>query len=860
MKKIIKIGLVTITALGFSFSLGKIADKSSASNLNVPSVKEQIRPTHVDPIALQSRAFVDGYCHTTYYEAVKATGGSGVYDYAIAAGSAFPDGVYAWALDAGSWLISGTPTKLGSFSFSIVATDVTYSTTATANFTMYVHPSTAKSGQPRVFLAPGNVAADSDLYLDLDGTIFYTIDGTDPTLDSAVYTGPIRISHDMTVKIIGYNYGFTPTDVITLTYHVIRGVTYNVGTVNSGTAPVDTKEYIKGDTLVVKSLGSVEKKGYLFKGWKINGDTSGTLYQANDEITIQDTSFTFVASWEIIPLVLPAKSLTNGTYLANYSETITATGGSGSYTYEILSGSYPIGVSSSRKDNDPTLYLAGSINIFADFSFDLKVTDDYTGDFVTRLYTINVDPAGTLETPSASLASGVVEKYSALTLSTVDNSTIYYAINGSAFQIYSGPITIEKNCYIDYYATRTGYRDSDFGNRMFAIKQHSINYVTETSNTLSDTNQYEHNDSVQVLGIGSITKEDKLFLGWSLTENGDVSYHEGDIIYFDTSDITLYAIWVPAKLTITFMNIDGSEIATKTIDYNTTPEYPETPTREGYTFACWYTDLNVSDLYWGYALQEDTTLYGVWSINVYTISFDTNGADGLEPVYVNYGETPTLPEPPTKEGYNFAGWYIDSDFTVEADFTHITSDMNVYAKWAIKVLNVSFDSNGGSAIDTVNVNYGSTVTAPNTPTKDGYTFAGWYTDINSNTSYDFSTPVTSSFTLVAKWAVNSYTLTIDINGQTTTVEVTYGSTITLPDDPTKDGYTFEGWYIDSGCTIPLTETNMPSSPITIYAKFVSNASPFDFVLLIWIIVLALIFVAASAITLILIKRNKKAHQ
>lgn len=850
---------MTITALGFSFSLGKIADKSSASNPNVPSVKEQIRPTHVDPIALQSRAFVDGYCHTTYYEAVKATGGSGVYDYAIAAGSAFPDGVYAWALDAGSWLISGTPTKLGSFSFSIVATDVTYSTTATANFTMYVHPSTAKSGQPRVFLAPGNVAADSDLYLDLDGTIFYTIDGTDPTLDSAVYTGPIRISHDMTVKIIGYNYGFTPTDVITLTYHVIRGVTYNVGTVNSGTAPVDDVDYVKGNTLVVKSLGSVEKKGYLFKGWKISGDTSGTLYQANDEITIQDDSFTFVAFWEIIPLDLPAVSLANGTYLASYSETITATGGSGSYTYEILSGSYPIGVSPSRKDNDPALYLAGTINMFANFSFDIKVTDDNTGDFVTRLYTINVDPAGTLGTPSTSLASGEVEKYSALTLSTLDNSEIYYSINSSVFQIYSNQIVIEDDCVIDYYASKTGYNNSNILTSIFGIKKHSINYVTETATALIDNTQYEHNDSAQVLGIGSITKEDKAFWGWSLTENGDISYHEGDNITIDTSDITLYAIWVPTKLTITFMNIDGSNIATKLIDYNTVPEYPEAPTREGYTFACWYIDLELSNMYWGYELQEDTTFYGVWVIDVYAITFDTNGADGLEPVYVNYNEAPVLPEPPTKEGYNFAGWYIDSNFTIEANFTHVTSDMNVYAKWTIKVLNVSFDTNGGNTINTVNVNYGSTVTAP-TPTKEGCTFVGWYTDINSSTSYDFTTPVTDSFTLIAKWSINSYTLTIEINGQTTTVEVEYGSTFTLPSDPIKEGYTFEGWYLDSEYTVPVTSTNMPSSPVTIYAKFVSIASPFDFVLLIWIIVIALILAAASAITVVLIKRNKKAHQ
>ena len=115
---------------------------------------------------------------------------------------------------------------------------------------------------------------------------------------------------------------------------------------------------------------------------------------------------------------------------------------------------------------------------------------------------------------------------------------------------------------------------------------------------------------------------------------------------------------------------------------------------------------------------------------------------------------------------------------------------------------VSFDSNGGSAISSQTVEKDGTVSKPANPTKEGYTFEGWYLN---DQAYNFSLKVTTNFTLKAKWSDNSktdadgkFTITFSTDGGSTvtSLKVEPGQTISAPTAPTKDGYTFEGWYVD----------------------------------------------------------------
>lgn len=182
----------------------------------------------------------------------------------------------------------------------------------------------------------------------------------------------------------------------------------------------------------------------------------------------------------------------------------------------------------------------------------------------------------------------------------------------------------------------------------------------------------------------------------------------------------------------------------------------------------------------------------------YSIYF-TDETENYATQTVLEGNTATKPTDPTREGYTFAGWYLDG---VLFDFsTEITSDTVLVAKWEAKEVTPSYTvtfMNGSTVSETKTVEEGSVVAKPTNPTKEGYTFVGWYLD---GTAFDFSTKITSDTILTAEWKEVEKTPTYKVtfvNGsnvyKTETIEE--GSVVTEPTDPTKEGYTFVGWYQD----------------------------------------------------------------
>lgn len=164
----------------------------------------------------------------------------------------------------------------------------------------------------------------------------------------------------------------------------------------------------------------------------------------------------------------------------------------------------------------------------------------------------------------------------------------------------------------------------------------------------------------------------------------------------------------------------------------------------------------------GLALTSCGSKNSTKSVKNYTVSFDVNDPDttdtitldAIEAVTVKKGETVTLTDL-TYEGYTFGGWYTDAALTKKfTSTTAVESDLTLYAKWTKNAANkvtVTFNTNGGSSVDPVEVNSGSTITQPNDPTLDGYDFDGWYIDAALTNSFDFSTPITTTTTLYAKW-------------------------------------------------------------------------------------------------------------
>ena len=286
-------------------------------------------------------------------------------------------------------------------------------------------------------------------------------------------------------------------------------------------------------------------------------------------------------------------------------------------------------------------------------------------------------------------------------------------------------------------------------------------------------------------------------VGWSTVDGGEKVYDFKDI-YTKNEALTLYPVWNTNKYTITFDTNGGSEIAPITQDYGTEITAPDNPTRKGYTFKGW--DKEIPET----MPAENITVKAQWEINQYTITFDTNGGSEIAPITQDYGTKITAPDNPTRKGYTFKGWDKEIPETMPAE------NITVKAQWKINQYTITFDTNGGSEIAPITQDYETAITAPDNPTRKGYTFKGWDKEIPE-------TMPAENITVKAQWEINQYTIAFDTNGGSEIAPITqdYGTEITAPDNPTRKGYTFKGWDKE----IPET---MPAENITVKAQWEIN--------------------------------------
>ena len=289
----------------------------------------------------------------------------------------------------------------------------------------------------------------------------------------------------------------------------------------------------------------------------------------------------------------------------------------------------------------------------------------------------------------------------------------------------------------------------------------------------------------------TLTREGYTFKGW------DKEIPET----MPAENITVKAQWEINPYTITFDTNGGSEIAPITQDYGTEITAPDNPTRKGYTFKGWDKEIPKT------MPSENITVKAQWEINQYTIAFDTNGGSEIAPITQDYGAEIAAPDNPTRKGYTFKGWDKEIPETMPAE------NITVKAQWEINQYTIAFDTNGGSEIAPITQDYGTEITAPDNPTRKGYTFKEWDKEIPE-------TMPAENITVKAQWEINQYTITFDTNGGSEIAPITqdYGTEITAPDNPTRKGYTFKGWDKE----IPKT---MPAENITITARWKDTEKP-----------------------------------
>ncbi|MBQ6546935.1 MAG: InlB B-repeat-containing protein [Bacilli bacterium] len=302
-----------------------------------------------------------------------------------------------------------------------------------------------------------------------------------------------------------------------------------------------------------------------------------------------------------------------------------------------------------------------------------------------------------------------------------------------------------------------------------------------------------------------------------------------------TRNTTAYAKWEIHQYTITFESNGGTSVSPITANYGTQLTKPAKPTKEGYKFAGWHSDPELTKLYTINKMPgENKTLYAKWvepSVNV--IEYETNGgiAGSNSPTtYITGEEKPLIKA--AKEHNVYAGWHTEPALTNR--IRRITSDMSgditLYAKWELEKYTVRFTDNLNSTYTPVQVEYGQTVPRPENPQIKGYTFDGWYTSTDYDEEFDFNTLIDSDTTIYGKFhegEASTYIIIFAKNNGTlpgyTTIKE--GEKVPRPEDPTREGYTFAGWYFDSNFDQKFDFDLIIENNQILYAKWYKNEGP-----------------------------------
>ena len=342
----------------------------------------------------------------------------------------------------------------------------------------------------------------------------------------------------------------------------------------------------------------------------------------------------------------------------------------------------------------------------------------------------------------------------------------------------------------------------------------AINYVLD-GGTNSENNPNEYVPEKLPLLLENPTKSGYKFVGWYDNENF-TGESITEISAGTMGDVTLYAKWNALDYRISY-ELNGGTNAENPDGYDVSdlPVSLHAPSRTGYIFKGWYMGENRV-----LAIPVGTTgnvvVSAKWEPITYTIDFDTNG--GLPTLssidYTIESDSFTLQEI-TKAGYTFDGWY-NGETKVTEITTGTYGNMTLVAKWTADLYTISYNLADGvnSPENPTSYTIESGLITLKEPTRVGYTFVGWYNGEQLVTTIDSNT--LENISLTAKWTVNSYKLTFDVDGNLTEKNFKYGESVTAIENPTKVGHTFAGWSEE------LPET-MPANDITVEAKWAINS-------------------------------------
>ncbi|MGN0130726.1 MAG: leucine-rich repeat protein [Methanomethylophilus alvi] len=373
---------------------------------------------------------------------------------------------------------------------------------------------------------------------------------------------------------------------------------------------------------------------------------------------------------------------------------------------------------------------------------------------------------------------------------TVFVAPLANSFNGATFH-YSDGTTVPANAANDTISSLQGLRfvwDGSTTGNYYQITDSQVLLITNIDGVVS----YQAiQKGVPYDGV-PVASEGTKFAGWFTDSLMSVAYSNMDAV---TADLTLYAKFIPETHTVTY-KVDGEVVGeAKTYDYGTELSVNNVYEKIGYTVSDW--SCTGATLVDGKITikGEDVVFTATSTVNQYTITFDTAGGSAIAAITQDYDSDVTAPEAPTRTGYTFAGWSAEVPAKMPVD------GMTITASWTINQYTITFDTAGGSAIAAITQDYDSDVTAPEAPTRTGYTFAGWSAEVPAKMPVD-------GMTITASWTINQYTITFDTAGGSAIAAITqdYNTSVTAPAvEPSRDGYRFVKWDSEIPASMPADD-------------------------------------------------------
>lgn len=630
----------------------------------------------------------------------------------------------------------------------------------------------------------------------------YTIESEDITLNNPTKKG-------YTFKGWSTGDGDTPIKTVTITKGSTGAKSYkaiweeNVYTINydlgGGTNHADNPSGYKITDADI-TLKAPTRTGYVFKGWKADG-----VGEAQETVIITNGStgnLSYTATWEKVEYTVIFDSKEGSAVSqagVKFEEKITKPADPTKEGYTFAGWFKETTLDNEWNfDSDVvtaniTLYAKWTVNQYQ-ATFDANGGDSVDPAMITKNYQ---EELGTLPTASRTGYS-FAGWFTAATGGDQITDKTKMPVNGAT-----------------YYAHWT-------------INQYTVKF---DGNGGTDGTEIKKNYDAEIGELPTSTRAGYTFDGWytEATEGTKVTMSTK----MPSKDTTYYAHWTINQYTVKFDGNGGSNGTDITADYDSEFGTLPTSTREGYTFDGWYTEK-----LGGTKIQATTkmpldgaTYYAQWKTVDYTITYDMN--DGNSNEAVNHKDNPasytiesseiTLKAPSWKN-HVFTGWtwagHDNKEMIVKIESG--TTGNKVYrANWIESDLTVKYDTQGGSVVEDALAAHGVPISKPDDPTREGYTFKGWYTSTTYETEWNFDDNVVDNMTLYAKWEINRYNVTFNTNGGSDIDDqiINHGEKANKPADPTKEYYSFTGWYSDAKLTKEFKFDSAIQAAITLYAKW-----------------------------------------